>query len=130
MAAAKPNGTRPREKPKQIVDDLRALIVSGELTEGDSLGHEADLIEHFGVSRPSLREALRILETEGLITVVRGVAVVSWSTSRTTTSRREPSALVLQSPQRRVARVPGAEHHRADRGEDDREHAGASSRHR
>lgn len=63
----------PREKPQQIADELRRLIISGELDEGDSLGHEPDLIERFGVSRPSLREALRILEAEGLISVVRGV---------------------------------------------------------
>ena len=62
-----------REKPQQIADELRQLIIVGELDEGDSLGHEPDLIERFGVSRPSLREALRILEAEGLITVVRGV---------------------------------------------------------
>jgi GntR family transcriptional regulator, transcriptional repressor for pyruvate dehydrogenase complex len=72
VAAAKRN-ERPREKPQQIADEIRALIVSGELSEGDSLGHEPDLVERFGVSRPSLREALRILETEGLVTVVRGV---------------------------------------------------------
>src|SRR5262249_41992893 len=64
---------RPREKPQQIADELRALIVAGKLSEGDSLGHEPDLVERFGVSRPSLREALRILEAEGLVTVVRGV---------------------------------------------------------
>jgi len=62
-----------REVPQRIADELRALIVSGELTEGESLGREADLVERFGVSRPSLREALRILEAEGLITVERGV---------------------------------------------------------
>ena len=62
-----------REKPQQIADELRRLIITGELADGDSLGHEPDLIERFGVSRPSLREALRILEAEGLITVVRGV---------------------------------------------------------
>jgi DNA-binding FadR family transcriptional regulator len=62
-----------REKPQQIADELRRLILSGQLTEGDSLGREPELVARFGVSRPSLREALRILEAEGLITVVRGV---------------------------------------------------------
>jgi DNA-binding FadR family transcriptional regulator len=65
--------TRSREKPEIIADELRALIVSGQVSEGASLGREPDLVERFGVSRPSLREALRILEAEGLITVVRGV---------------------------------------------------------
>jgi DNA-binding FadR family transcriptional regulator len=73
VATAKRNQTRTREKPQQIADELRGLIVAGKLSEGDSLGHEPDLVERFGVSRPSLREALRILEAEGLITVVRGV---------------------------------------------------------
>jgi len=62
-----------REVPQRIADELRALIVSGELSDGESLGREPDLVERFGVSRPSLREALRILEAEGLITVERGV---------------------------------------------------------
>lgn len=65
--------SRSREKPEIIADELRALIVSGDVSEGESLGREPDLVERFGVSRPSLREALRILEAEGLITVVRGV---------------------------------------------------------
>jgi GntR family transcriptional regulator, transcriptional repressor for pyruvate dehydrogenase complex len=88
---------RPREKPQQIADELRALIVSGELSEGDSLGHEPDLVERFGVSRPSLREALRILETEGLVTVVRGVhgGVVVHAPDERMTAR--PAALVLQA---------------------------------
>jgi DNA-binding FadR family transcriptional regulator len=55
-----------------IADEIRRLIVSGKLSEGDSLGTEPDLVERFGVSRSSLREALRILEAEGLISVVRG----------------------------------------------------------
>lgn len=73
MVAANRHGARAREKPQQIADELRILIVSGALTEGDSLGREPELVERFGVSRPSLREALRILEAEGLISVVRGV---------------------------------------------------------
>jgi DNA-binding FadR family transcriptional regulator len=89
--------SRPREKPQQIADELRRLIISGELDEGDSLGHEPDLIERFGVSRPSLREALRILETEGLISVVRGVqgGVVVHRPDHKLTART--AALVLQA---------------------------------
>jgi DNA-binding FadR family transcriptional regulator len=86
-----------REKPQKIADELRGLIVSGELSDGASLGREPDLVERFGVSRPSLREALRILETEGLIRVVRGLhgGVVVQSPDHRTTART--AALVLQS---------------------------------
>jgi DNA-binding FadR family transcriptional regulator len=63
---------RTREKPQEIADELLRLIVGGEFSEGERLGHEPELIERFGVSRPSLREALRILEAKGLISVVRG----------------------------------------------------------
>src|SRR5215211_7468616 len=95
--AAKRTGTHAREKPQQIADDIRGLIVSGELTEGDSLGHEPDLVARFGVSRPSLREALRILEAEGLVTVVRGVrgGVVVHEPDERITART--AALVLQA---------------------------------
>lgn len=88
---------KPREKPQLIADELRRLIIAGELDEGDSLGHEADLIERFGVSRPSLREALRILEAEGLISVLRGVqgGVVAHRPDQRLTART--AALVLQA---------------------------------
>ena len=90
-------GAPKREKPQQIADELRALIVSGELSEGESLGHEPDLVQRFGVSRPSLREALRILEAEGLITVMRGVrgGVVVHEPDERMTART--AALVLQA---------------------------------
>ena len=108
MAAAKRNGSRPREKPQQIADELRALIVSGELNEGDSLGHEPDLVERFRVSRPSLREALRILEAEGLISVVRGVrgGVVVHQPDERMTART--AALVLQARNVSLADVSDA----------------------
>jgi DNA-binding FadR family transcriptional regulator len=88
---------RPRKKPQQVADELRALIVSGQLGEGDSIGREPELVERFGVSRPSLREALRILEAEGLITVVRGVlgGVFVHEPDQRMTART--AALVLQA---------------------------------
>jgi GntR family transcriptional repressor for pyruvate dehydrogenase complex len=70
---ATPTSTATREKPKQVADQLRNDIIDGQLAEGDSLGTEADLITRFEVSRPTLREALRILEAEGLISIQRGV---------------------------------------------------------
>ena len=50
---------------------LRGQIVRGELRPGSRLPPEAELQEQFGVSRPTLREAFRILEAESLLTVRR-----------------------------------------------------------
>lgn len=55
-----------------VAAELRRRIVTGELPEGHLLPAEANLIEEFGVSRPSLREAYRILESESLLQVLRG----------------------------------------------------------
>ncbi len=55
-----------------VARTLRAQIVTGEIAEGEPLPSEAALMEHFGISRPSLREAFRILESERLIEVRRG----------------------------------------------------------
>jgi DNA-binding FadR family transcriptional regulator len=55
-----------------VAADLRRQVVRGQLLEGAALPPEADLMEHFGVSRPTLREAFRILESERLISVRRG----------------------------------------------------------
>lgn len=52
---------------------LRRRIVTGELSFGEHLGPENELLAQYGVSRPTLREAFRILETESLIRIVRGV---------------------------------------------------------
>ncbi|MFE5027460.1 FadR/GntR family transcriptional regulator [Streptomyces sp. NPDC056656] len=55
-----------------IADELRRQMVRGVLKPGDSLPTETQLMEQFGVSRPTLREAFRILEAETLISVRRG----------------------------------------------------------
>lgn len=55
-----------------VAGELRRRILSGEIAEGDHLPRQEDLLAEFQVSGPSAREALRILETEGLVTVLRG----------------------------------------------------------
>jgi DNA-binding FadR family transcriptional regulator len=67
---AKP--VRPRKSAEIVASHLRLAIVDGELAKGAMLPVERDLIETFGVSRATMREALRILEAEGLLEVARG----------------------------------------------------------
>jgi DNA-binding FadR family transcriptional regulator len=55
-----------------VAAHLRRQIVRGDLQEGDALPPETVLMEQFGVSRPTLREAFRVLESEALISVRRG----------------------------------------------------------
>lgn len=63
-----------------VAKRIRNGIIRGELRDGDLIPAEAHLIAEFEVSRPTIREAVRILESEGLIKVSRGArggAVVS-----------------------------------------------------
>ena len=70
---ALPHGWLRVPKTAEVVADvLRRQIVRGQLAEGDLLPAEPALMRRFGVSRPSLREALRILESEELVAVRRG----------------------------------------------------------
>src|ERR1700732_1260469 len=55
-----------------VAHELRRQIIEGELSDGDLLPRQEVLVEQFNVSLVSLREALRILETEGLLSVRRG----------------------------------------------------------
>lgn len=66
------NSVRVPKASEQIADRLRGQIVRGEIATGEMLPPEKTLIQYLGVSRPTLREAFRILESEGLITVVTG----------------------------------------------------------
>ena len=55
-----------------VASHIRNRIVRGELEMDEALPPENTLMEDFNISRPTLREAFRILESEGLITVRRG----------------------------------------------------------
>ena len=56
-----------------VAGEIRRRIISGDVVAGEPLPNEAELTALFGVSRPTLREALRLLESDGLIEVKRGV---------------------------------------------------------
>ncbi|WP_193370983.1 GntR family transcriptional regulator [Pelagibius marinus] len=60
----------------ELADRLRHMIVEGELAPGEKLA-EKELCEQFGVSRTPLREAMKVLATEGLVLLTpnRGCAV-------------------------------------------------------
>lgn len=63
---------RPRRAVDDIVEQIRARIQSNELRPGQKLPSERDLSEQLGVSRNTLREAIRMLEVSGLVTLKKG----------------------------------------------------------
>ena len=67
MTAAKPS-----RAPDVVAAALRRRILSGELAPGDSLPTEGELINQLGVSRETVRLALRVLDAEGLTATSQG----------------------------------------------------------
>jgi len=65
----------PRRLYRQIADQIRGLIKSGEFPAGSRLPPERDLARQLGVSRPSVREALIALEVEGMVEVRIGSGI-------------------------------------------------------
>lgn len=63
---------KPKKISTQIAEQIRNSIMSGEFVPGDRLPPERELAEMFGVSRPSVREALNILGASGLVEVLQG----------------------------------------------------------
>lgn len=57
----------PRSKAEYVAQRLLDRIVTANHTTGTSIGTEADLLSQYDVSRPTLRESLRILESQGVL---------------------------------------------------------------
>jgi DNA-binding FadR family transcriptional regulator len=66
----------PRRLYVQIADQIRSLITVGEFPPGSRLPAERELAKRFGVSRPSMREALIALEVEGYVDVRPGSGIL------------------------------------------------------
>ncbi len=76
-----------------VARQLRAAIVSGDLSQGTALPSEKDLATRFGVGRSTLREALRVLQSQGLVSGGNNVSTKTPIVSRDGTVSSAASAL-------------------------------------
>ncbi len=67
------NRHRNRKISDNIIQHIRELFASGQLNPGDKLGSEKELMDAFGVSKATLREALRVLEAMGIVEIRKGL---------------------------------------------------------
>lgn len=70
--SAPSNGPRTLPRYRQIAAELRAAMEAGRLASGSALPSEADLVARHGVSRATVRQALALLELEGLVRTYPG----------------------------------------------------------
>ena len=63
---------KPRKLPEQIADRLREMIIQEEMKTGMKLPAEGELMARFGVSRSTVREAVKILQTENIVDIRQG----------------------------------------------------------
>ncbi|MDG9718696.1 GntR family transcriptional regulator [Streptomyces sp. DH24] len=61
---------RSQRSPREVADELRARIMSGVLRPGQRMPTQAELVDEFGVERGAVRQALRLLQSERLLTDV------------------------------------------------------------
>lgn len=61
-----------RKLPEQIADKLREMIIQENMKTGSKLPAEAELMTRFGVSRSTVREAVKILQTEHIVDIRQG----------------------------------------------------------
>lgn len=98
--ASSAGAVRSPKTAELVAGTLRRMIVDGQLSDGDFIPNETELMAHFGVSRPSLREAVRILESERLVEVRRG--------ARTGARVRVPGPEIIARPAGLLLELSGA----------------------
>ncbi|MGD9704900.1 MAG: FadR/GntR family transcriptional regulator [Acidimicrobiia bacterium] len=90
------NNRNGRKTGETVASGIRRRIATGELQIGDRLPTEDELTESFGIARTTLREALRILESQGLIHIRRGRGGGATVTMPDLDRLAEPLAVTLQ----------------------------------
>jgi GntR family transcriptional repressor for pyruvate dehydrogenase complex len=93
----------PKKVSSQIAEQIRSSILAGQFTPGDKLPPERELAEMFGVSRPSVREALNVLASTGLVISHQGGGTVVKSLVDTTAGN--PLSELIRTQQDRALDV-------------------------
>ena len=96
----------PLEVPKAsdvLAHELRERILEGEFEEGTALPPERDLVQQAGMSRTTVREALRILEVQGLVRIKAGRAGGAFVQRPDRQSMADSAALLIRGRQIRSA---------------------------
>ena len=81
---------------QDVVDQIQEAILQGKLKAGNKLPPERKLIDTFKTSRGTLREALRVLEQKGLITIKTGVSGGAFVNALTTHQVSESLDLLIR----------------------------------
>ncbi|MEU6146606.1 GntR family transcriptional regulator [Streptomyces sp. NPDC047081] len=105
------NGSR-RLSPQEIADILRERIRAGDLKAGDRLPTQAELADEFGVERGTVRQALRALQEDGLLTNVSKGSPPRIAEAPAPVSERPQPTMVALAP--RLAEAFADQHVRID----------------
>ncbi|MFM9631308.1 MULTISPECIES: winged helix-turn-helix domain-containing protein [Streptomyces] len=104
------NGSR-SSSPQEIADTLRERIRAGELKAGDRLPTQAELADEFGVERGAVRQALRALQDDGLLTNVSKGSPPRIAEQTSAHDEPQPTMVALAS---RLTAAFSAQHVRID----------------
>ncbi|QOV37425.1 GntR family transcriptional regulator [Streptomyces ferrugineus] len=111
-ANGRKSSQRPQKSHREVADELRARITSGELRPGQRMPTQARLADEFGVERGAVRQALRILQSEHLLTnVSKGApATVAPDLGKALTGPGAPPAPTMVALGPRIASAFAAPH--------------------
>ena len=71
-----PQNLKTKPLSEQVVDEIRRMVAAGELKAGDMLPTENELTQRLGVSKSSVREAVKMMQAIGIVEIQRGKGTV------------------------------------------------------
>ena len=102
---------------RQIADHIGAEVDGGRLREGDQIPSESQLVDHYGVTRMTVRQALQLLRAEGLLVAEHGrgvfvrsrLPVLRLASGRLSQAGREAGSGAFASEMLRAGKTPRQE---------------------